>query len=98
MESTSTSVDWPHCVQYRPAMAVPQLRQHGDSCACGASSWRGLGCLDGSPEEPRAGQHGLHVARQPGVVVGDDVRVELALDFVDEAVVHAAAPRGDSGS
>ncbi len=59
---------------------------------------RRLGHLDAGAVEARAGEHVADVARQPGVVIGDDVRVELALDFVDEARGHVAAPRGDSGS
>ena len=59
---------------------------------------RRLGHLDAGAVEARAGEHVPHVAREPGVVVRDDVRVELALDFVDEVGCHAAAPRGDSGS
>ena len=53
---------------------------------------RRLGHLDAGAVEARAGEHVADVARKPGVVVGDDVRVELALDFVDEARGHVAAP------
>ncbi len=44
-----------------------------------------------APEEARAGQHVPHVAGKPGVVIRDDVGVELALDFVDEIAWHASA-------
>src|SRR5688572_1874300 len=59
---------------------------------------RRFGHLDAGAVEARTAEHVAHVAREPGVVIGDDVRVELALDFIDEAGGHVAAPRGDSGS
>ena len=52
--------------------------------------------LDVGPVEARAGQHVPHVSGKPGVIVRDDVRIELALDFVDEVVCHAAAHPSDS--
>ena len=51
--------------------------------------------LDIGSVEARAGEDIAHVAGQPRVIVRDDVRVELALDFVDEVVGHAESP-GDS--
>ena len=54
--------------------------------------------LDVGPVETRAGQHVPHVSGKPGVVIRDDVRIELALDFVDEVACHAAAHRATAGS
>ena len=48
--------------------------------------------LDIGAVEARAGEDVAHVAGQPRVIVRDDVRVELALDFVDEVVGHAESP------
>ena len=56
-----------------------------------ALAGRGLGRLDRGPEEAGAGEDLAHVAGQPGVVVRDDVGVELALDFVDDVGGHGAA-------
>ena len=50
-----------------------------------ALAGRRLGHLDAGAVESRAGEHVADVAGEPGVVIGDDVRVELALDFVDDA-------------
>ena len=38
--------------------------------------------LDAGAQEAGTGQHVADMSRQPRVVVRDDVRVELALDFV----------------
>jgi hypothetical protein len=45
----------------------------------------------------RAIKHLAHVAGEPGVVIRDDVRVELALDFVDEGSRHGRLVSDDEG-
>ena len=52
--------------------------------------------LDVGPVESRAGQHVPHVSGKPGVIVRDDVRIELALDFVDEVPRGARVGRLES--
>src|SRR6185503_21339779 len=49
---------------------------------------RGFRDLDAGAMKARAMKHLAHVAGEPGVVIRDDVRVELALDFVDEGSRH----------
>ena len=58
---------------------------------------RRLGHPDAGAMKAGAGEHVPHVAREPFVVVRDDIRVELALDFVDEVGLPRRDLAGDSG-